>query len=376
MNLVPSPKRMLMTADTVGGVWHYAIELSRHLGAYGVEVVLATMGPRPSTEQRLQAAGLSNVHLHESDFRLEWMEDSWADVEATGAWLLRLEREFRPDVIHLNGYVHAALPWSAPVTVVAHSCVLSWWRAVHGREAPENWANYRTAVSAGLRAADAVIAPTRAMARELSVHYGFAAEVEIIPNGSDPGLYSPGAKDPFVFSAGRVWDEAKNIRLLASVAPTMSWPVCVAGNIAPPQGAVAELPTVWWLGSLTRDEVARVLSRASIYVAPARYEPFGLAILEAAFSGCALVLGDIPSLRETWEGAALFVAPDDAVALGAILQGLATDSGRREALGTFARERAQHFTTERMVAAYRAVYRKVLATRAQAGADNDSLIVA
>ncbi len=32
---------------------------------------------------------------------------------------------------------------------------------------------------------------------------------------------------------------------------------------------------------------------------PARYEPFGLSVLEAALSGCALVLGDIPSLRES-----------------------------------------------------------------------------
>jgi glycogen(starch) synthase len=376
MNLVPSLKRLLMTADAVGGVWHYAIELSRHLGSYGVEVILATMGPRPSSEQRLQAARLGNVRLYESDFRLEWMKDPWADVEAAGAWLLRLDREFAPDLIHLNGYVHAVLPWSAPVALVAHSCVLSWWRAVHGCEAPGEWGDYRAAVRAGLRAADAVIAPTQAMARELSIHYGFAAEVEVIPNGSDPGLYSPGSKEPFVFSAGRVWDQAKNIRLLASVAPTMSWPVCVAGDATPPNGRVAEVPTVWWLGSLTRAEVARVLSRASIYATPARYEPFGLAILEAAFSGCALVLGDIPSLRETWDDAALFVAPDDVAALEATLQGLAADPGRREALATVARGRAQRFTTARMVAAYRAVYRRMLATRTEANAGNDSLIVA
>ena len=66
-------------------------------------------------------------------------------------------------------------------------------------------------------------------------------------------------------------------------------------------------------GRLTPPQMARVVSRApSIYALPARYEPFGLSVLEAALSGCALVLGDIPSLREIWDGAALFVDPDDA----------------------------------------------------------------
>ena len=35
-----------------------------------------------------------------------------------------LERRLRPDVVHLNGYTHGALPWRAPVLVVGHSCVL------------------------------------------------------------------------------------------------------------------------------------------------------------------------------------------------------------------------------------------------------------
>jgi glycosyltransferase involved in cell wall biosynthesis len=75
------------------------------------------------------------------------------------------------------------------------------------------------------------------------------------------------------------------------------------------------------LGFLSREEIAHWLSVASIYCAPARYEPFGLSILEAALSGCALVLGDIPSLREIWEGAAVFVDPTDAHAItGAIQQ--------------------------------------------------------
>ena len=33
-----------MTADTIGGVWQYAVDLARGLGEYGVDVTLATLG--------------------------------------------------------------------------------------------------------------------------------------------------------------------------------------------------------------------------------------------------------------------------------------------------------------------------------------------
>ena len=61
-----------------------------------------------------------------------------------------------------------ALPWHAPVVVVAHSCVRSWWRAVKGEGAPERLEAYRAAVAAGLAAARMVIAPTIACAKSSS----------------------------------------------------------------------------------------------------------------------------------------------------------------------------------------------------------------
>jgi len=106
--------RVLMTADTVGGVWTYALELARALAPHGVEIHLATMGREPDEGQRAQAAALPNVRLHASDFRLEWMEEPWEDVARAGDWLLALERVLAPDLVHLNGYAHGAMPWRAP----------------------------------------------------------------------------------------------------------------------------------------------------------------------------------------------------------------------------------------------------------------------
>ena len=63
------PKRILMTADTVGGVWSYAMQLITELGKNNVEVLLATMGARLSSDQTEQAEALSNLEIAESEYR-------------------------------------------------------------------------------------------------------------------------------------------------------------------------------------------------------------------------------------------------------------------------------------------------------------------
>ena len=249
------------------------------------------------------------LQLFTAPYKLEWMEHPWEDVAAAGEWLLEIERRVLPDVVHLNGYAHAALPWRAPVLVAGHSCVLSWWEAVKGEPAPARWDRYRREVARGLAAADMIVAPTRAMMESLERHYGPLRAGRVIPNGRDPSRFHPAEKQPLVFAAGRMWDEAKNLTALDAAARRLAWPVFVAGETARP-AAAARL-----LGRLSAACVAEWLSRAAIYALPARYEPFGLSALEAALSGCALVLGDIPSLREVWGDAACFTPPGDPDAL-------------------------------------------------------------
>lgn len=337
------PFKVLLTADTVGGVWTYSLDLIRSMPY--ASFALATMGRPLSSDQVAEVSSLPNVEVQESAYRLEWMEDPWNDVRAAGEWLLGLEAAFRPDLVHLNGLVHGALPFAAPKLVVVHSCVLSWWRAVKGEDAPVDWNLYAEEVGRSLRSADLVAAPSRAMLREAERLYGpFKASVAI-PNGRTN--FAPSEKEPFVFAAGRMWDEAKNVSTLASL--NCEWPVHIAGEGAP-------------MGRLPVRDVRDWMARAAIYALPARYEPFGLSVLEAALSGCALVLGDIPSLRENWNGAALFVHPDDRHGLECALQRLIAVPHLREGLGRAARERALDFGLDRFGAAYRNLYRS-LATR-------------
>jgi len=325
-----------MTADAVGGVWTYARELAAALDA---DVQMATMGPPPSGVE---------PGVHVSTFALEWEDDPWEDVGRAGRWLLELEEELRPDVVHVNGYAHAALPWRAPVVVVAHSDVVSWWWAVHGEAPPARWERYRRSVEAGLGAADVVVAPTRAVMHDLERHYDLAGERVVIPNGRNASI-PPAAKEPFVLASGRFWDAAKNIAALEAVRDDVPWPIVLVGDGTPG-------------GRVGTHEHARLLARAGVFCSPALYEPFGLGILEAAQAGCALVLGDIPSLREIWAGAALFVPPRDREALAAALQGACSDAELRGDLAARAARRSARYRADTMATAYAALYERVLDT--------------
>lgn len=359
--------RVLMSADTVEDVWTYACELVHALGPYGVEVTLAAMGGALSPAQAHRAAALANLELVESRFALEWMPEPWRDVDAAGAWLLELARRVAPDVVHLNGYAHAALPFAAPVVVVAHSCVWTWTRAVRGCDPGPEWAEYRRRVTAGLTAADVVVAPTAAILRGIVEAYGVDPRSVVIPNACATAGWQPTGKTPIVLSAGRLWDEAKGLADLVACAPRVAWPIVVAGPAAAPGAPEAVLPAeVQVLGSLAGDELAAWMARASIYALPARYEPFGLSVVEAALAGCALVLGDIPMLREVWGDTAVYVPPGDPGALGATLDGLIRDPLARGVRAARARKRALGLNPGRMAAAYRALYDDVIARR-QAG---------
>jgi glycosyltransferase involved in cell wall biosynthesis len=359
------PSRVLMTTDAVGGVWDYALELCAGLGACGVEVVLAVMGPAPRDEQIRAAGALGNVELAIGRYALEWQTDPWSDVEAAGRWLLELARDRRIELVHANGYAAGALPFGRPKIVVGHSCVLSWWRAVRGEDAPHDWDRYRQVVGEGLRRASAIVAPSRFMASELRGFYGAELAIEVIPNGRSPGRYRVADKQPIVLSAGRVWDEAKNVAALGRIARRLPWRVAIAGASTPAGESTAEAPgwaiDVDWLGRLSAEALAGCYAEASIYALPARYEPFGLTVLEAALSGCALVLGDVPSLRELWGGVAAFVPPNDDDAIADSIEALIRDVDRRHRMARDARRRAEAYSAEAMVSAYLALYRNTAA---------------
>lgn len=344
--------RILLTTDAVGGVLTYTRELLRALVPAGFEMGVAVLGPIPA------GAPLPPKYEHHPG-KLEWMENPWDDVAHAEHWLEQLIARYQPDAVHLNSYL--APRTDVPIVLAAHSCVLSWWQAVKQEPAPETWRRYRTQVEKALRNADRIVTPTHAMREALLHHYGAFSNIEVIANTRSPQSFCPNPKRPVIFTAGRLWDEAKNLNTLAAVAPHLAWPVFAAGDTQ--TAAVPRTENLRLLGRLEESQLAAWLGSSAIYTLPALYEPFGLSVLEAALAGCALVLGDIPSLRELWDGAAVFVDPRNPHALRQALQQLIRDDDERAELQLAARRRARLYSPIPHADAYTRLYQTLVGQR-------------
>ncbi len=354
--------RVFMTADAVGGVWSYALDLAHGLCAGGAHVVLAVLGPEPSPAQRRQAAD-AGVSLLSTGLDLDWTAETAAAAGESGSMVARLAASADPDIVHLHSAgLLAGQNYPVPVVVTCHSCVATWWQAVHGGSLPPHLAWQRERTAAGYAKADVLIAPSAAFSAATTLAYGRSVAPIVVHNGRASHL----AREPLdradgVFTSGRLWDFGKNLATLDAAAASLPWPVLAAGPLDGPNGERASFSHLQAAGWLSHDQVANHLAAMPIYATSACYEPFGLSVLEAAQAGCALVLSDIPTFRELWAGVASFVQPGDAQGYAAAITGLMHDPARRAALGDAARVHATRYTVDAMVAGTLAVYQSQLA---------------
>ena len=363
MRAAGSRIRLMMTTDAVGGVWTFSTTLARSLAAFGFEILLVTLGPRPNEAQKSMLRGAQRLSLVETDLQLEWQDPAGADLCHADAVLLGLADRFGPDLVHLNSFREAIFDWNVPTVVVAHSCVNSWAEACGETDAftGDDWKAYSQSIRASLQKSNAWVAPTRAFRAQLASQHGLPATGEVIWNGAETHSRSPAAKQPFVLSAGRLWDKAKNLSAVARVAPAIEWPIRIAGQfarnstVATPLASNCEL-----LGEISHATVLGEMERASIFVSPALYEPFGLSVLEAASAGCALLLSDIPTFRELWDGAAVFFNPHAPDEIRRCLRSLCDDEMQRMRLQRAAAKRSLDYPLSKTVRAYRSVYGSLL----------------
>lgn len=333
--------RLLLTTDAIGGVWRYAMELAAGLRALGGSVLVVSMGPPPSPAQRYEAG----EGLEVSDLALDWLAGSPEELENAARSLATMAYDWGASGIHLHMPALASLAaWPAPVIATAHSCVGTWWRAVRTGPLPFDLAWRAALVRDGLEAADVVTAPSRSFAHALAEEYHLKRSVLPVLNGRRP-LNGTSLPRWGALTVGRLWDEGKNIGTLDQAAARTPGLVRAVGPTRGANGAAVKLRHIRELGSFDELALADIYAAAEVFVSVALYEPFGLSVLEAAQAGCPLVLSDIPSFRELWDGAAVFVDPRDP---DAIVRGIAaarTDAGT---LGAAANRRAARYTREAM----------------------------
>ena len=367
-----------MTADTVGGVWTYALDLGRELVAAKVQVTVATLGPDPDENQSVEA-GAAGIGLTKLGGVLDWTADNPEQISMSAEKLLKLFASLRPDLVHLNSPALAAfISFDAPLLVGCHSCLKTWWQVMMEAAPLPNDCVWRTAVVArGYARANALVAPSRAFADATQRAYGLPTRPIAILNGRirTSGVrtarerltnFKQGYKRPWVskavcnslqppvtenydiFYAGRLWDAAKDVATLDRAIGHAGLSAAAAGPLAGPNGETLMFEHLRLFGLLSKSELRSYLDHRPIFVAPSRYEPFGLAVLEAAQSGCPLVLSDIPTFRELWDGSATFFPPGDDVALADALGRLASDPITRLRWSNAARSRSSRYSAANM----------------------------
>jgi alpha-1,3-rhamnosyl/mannosyltransferase len=200
---------------------------------------------------------------------------------------------------------------------------------------------------------------------DLVERFGLSADrIAVVPEAPDAVFGPRGADDVaralaplglragsfFVFAGGI--SPHKNLeRLLEGYAELHAAPPLVlAGDLdgdsylssaAQVRERIAELglgERVLLPGFVSDETLTCLYAGATAVVLPSLAEGFGLPAVEAAACRAALVLSDLPAHRETLDGAAIFVSPYDAHAIGAALARVRDDADLRFSLGRRALE--------------------------------------
>ncbi len=364
--MTAAARHLAMTADAVGGVWTHAVDLAAALVPLGTHTTLVVLGPGPDAARRAEAEAVPGLTLLDSGLPLDWLATSEAEVALAARALAAIVKRSGADLVQLNSPALAAfVSFGRPVVGVCHSCLATWWATMRDGAMPADFAWRRDLLARGYAACDVLVAPSWAFAAETARAYGIAPEV--VHNGRVVAGAAATASAPFAFTAGRLWDEGKGAVTLDRAAALLDIPLYAAGPLQGPNGVSMTPRHLAALGPLGTAALRDWLARGPIFVSAAQYEPFGLAVLEAAQAGCALVLSDVPTFRELWDGAARFVTPGDANGFAVAIRELSRNGEQRSCLGVAAMQRAVAYTAEAMASGMAAIHARLLDRRAAGG---------
>jgi glycosyltransferase involved in cell wall biosynthesis len=228
-----------------------------------------------------------------------------------------------------------------------------------------------------LHNADAVTACSEYVMRDLASEGHIRGSSSVIPNGVDPREFQAESEasgdpagDPYVLAVGRLVPQ-KGFDLLLDAfrsSRLTGLNLVFAGDGFERQRLEAQAAEIGlsarvrFLGSVTRPRLAALLRGAHAFAFPSRGEAFGIALLEAMAAGVpavAAAAGGVPELAADGYNA-LVVHPEDATALAAALDRVASDAGLRERLIAGGLETASQLEWSKIAGRYEDVYREAL----------------
>ncbi len=289
--------------------------------------------------------------------------------------LQRAIRAFRPDIVHTH-LVHADVYGAA---VAGRATVIS----TKHNDDPFRLGHFRHIERLCARRAKHIICITEALARFNVDRVGIpASKVSVVHYGLDdlPAAWGPpgGPELPAnarVLLAISRLEQQKGldvaIRALARIRARHPDAVLVDLGLGSLRAELEELAeaegvadAVFLAGSV--GDVSDWLRRAEVFVHPARWEGFGLALLEAMLASLPVVASAVSSIPEiVVDGSTgLLVPPDDVRSLGDAVSALLDDPTRARAYGASGLERARGaFSVAAMTEQTERIYEHALAGR-------------
>lgn len=190
------------------------------------------------------------------------------------------------------------------------------------------------------------------------------ADPRIIPNGVDIADYPTGPKvEARVAFLGRD-DERKGLDVLLEAWPRVL--EAVPGSTLAVIGADRETPdpSIRFLGRVSEQEKQNELAAAEVYCAPnLGGESFGIVLVEAMASGCAVVASALPAFTHVTGGTADLVAPGHAAGVAAAIVSLLQNPRLLSARKLAATERAETFAGPKVAAQFLAAYEDAIIHR-------------
>ncbi|MDQ3810224.1 MAG: glycosyltransferase [Chloroflexota bacterium] len=259
----------------------------------------------------------------------------------------------------------------------------TYWQLLRGEplaRRTQEWARWAL-LRASLRAAERVLAPTRAMRQDVVLHLPELADrVDVALWGVAPVFHARRWTDPpgetvlgvskhgvnkefdlLIAAVARLRQRRPDIRLVLTGTPEESrW--------SRRSAALAErldlTTAVCWAGDVPNASIPDLIGRARVLVFPTWCESFGLPLAEALAMGAPAIAADIPACREVGADAARYYAPGDPASLAEELETLLDDALCRQELAAAARRRGSRFQWRDNAIAVRASLQRSLLGRA------------
>jgi GalNAc-alpha-(1->4)-GalNAc-alpha-(1->3)-diNAcBac-PP-undecaprenol alpha-1,4-N-acetyl-D-galactosaminyltransferase len=364
---------MILTM-TVGGAERQLAHLASQLGARGHDVHVAYVFPGPNAER---LAGHCTLHHLSASRR-------WPPLVVAQSF--ELLRRLRPDVVH-TWLTHMDIVAGTASRIMRVPWVMSERSAaLYYPRTPLN----RMRVAVGKRAA--VIVPNSSGGAEYWLAQGVdSARIEIVPNfvpvveieAALPLVDSRLADDDeLIVHVGRLSAE-KNLRRLVdslqhvfSARPRARFAFCGDGplreELRAQVHAAGLAERVIFAGFVP--DVAPWLKRARVAVAVSLLEGHPNAALEAVAAGVPIVVSDIPAYRSILQdGSALFVAENDAEAIGTAVVNSLADRAAAERRAACARSTLARQSLDATAARYEEVYLRLIASGRDRSSSNGAL---